>query len=289
MPPAPSRLSLHEWSCLRTELVWIYDRAPREQARHATFDHREGNWAWYLRRGQVTVTTRAGILTACAGQWLFPPAEVSRQDFSDDARLLSVKFVCQWPSGANLFASPQGLVVEGRKHPRLAQTARRLEQLVTKRFPVSHHTYAQEPADWPLFLRFQRTFFEWLDAWFELRLATGSIPAREAGDERIQRATRLLDEAPLGKAFPRADLLAAAGVSAVQLNRVFGKQLKLTPLQYWERRRLEFARLCLETSDLPLKELASRLGFRSDSHFAVWFKRHARTSPGLFRSQNSRT
>jgi len=289
MPPDLPRLSLHEWSCLRTELVWIYDRPPREQARHATFDHREGNWAWYLRRGSVTLTSPTGTLTARAGQWLFPPAEISRQDFSDDAQLLSVKFVCQWPSGENLFAAPQGLVVEGRKHPRLAQTARRLERLVTKHFPVSHHTYAKQPADWPLFLRFQRAFFEWLDAWFELRLATGSIPARQAGDKRIRLAARMLDEAPLGQSFPKAALLAAAGVSAVQFNRLFRKQFNFTPLQYWERRRLESARLFLETSDLPLKELANRLGFRRDSHFTVWFKRHTRTSPGRYREQNSRT
>ena len=288
MPPAPSRLSLHEWSCLRTELVWIYDRPPREQARHATFDHREGNWAWYLRRGSVTLATRNGPLTARAGQWLFPPAEISRQDFSDDAQLLSVKFLCQWPSGETLFAATQGLVVEGRRHPRLAQTARRLERLVSKHFSGSHHAYAQQPADYPLFLRFQRAFFEWLDAWFELRLATGSIPARQAGDERLRRASRVLDEAPLDQDFPRSVLLAAAGVSTVQLNRLFRKQFGLTPLQYRERRRLEFARLCLETSDLPLKELAARLGFRTDSHFTVWFKRNTRTSPGRYRDQNAR-
>ncbi len=288
MTPELPRLSLHEWSCLRTELVWIYDREPRTQARHATVDHRRGNWAWYLRKGSVTITTRTGTLFARAGQWVFPPAEISRQDFSDDAHLLSVNFLCQWPSGENLFATSAGAIVDGRRYPSLDKTARKLERLVRRHFPVPHHNYAQQSSDYPLFLCFQRAFFDWLEAWFQLRLALGAVATRHTGDERALRAARVLDEAPLEQALPQALLRMTAGVSTVQLNRLFRRQFNLTPLQYWERRRLEFSRLYLETSDLPLKELASRLGFRSDSHFTVWFKRHARISPGRYRSQNSR-
>lgn len=283
-----SRLSLHEWSCLRSELVWIYDRAPREQARHATVDHRRGNWAWYLQKGGVTFTTKAGTFTARAGEWVFPPAEISRQDFSDDARLLSISFLCQWPSGENLFGSPGEIIVDGRLYPALEKTARALEQLVRRHFPVPHHSYAHQTADYPLFLRFQRAFFTWLETWFQVRLALGAEPARHGGDERSARVARALDQAPFEHGFPTASLRLVSGVSTVQLNRLFRRQFKVTPRQYWERRRLEFARLSLETSDRPLKAIAARLGFRSDSHFTVWFKRHAHISPSGYRDQNVR-
>lgn len=288
MNPAPPRLSLHEWSCLRTELVWIYDHAPAPQARHGLFDHREGNWAWYLRKGEVRVTTRTGVLTARAGQWLLPPAEIHRHDFSDDAVLISVRFFCQWPSGGNLLAPHGGLVLDGARYPGLVKTARALERLVGLQLPGSHYDHARQASDYPQFLRFQRAFFEWLDAWFQASLAAGASPARHAGDERALRAARVLDGAAIDRKFPRGSVAKAAGVSTVQLARIFRKQFNLTPLQYWERRRLEFARLRLETGELPIKALAAGLGFRSDSHFTVWFKRHTGASPGRYRARNSR-
>lgn len=288
MNPAPPRFSLHEWSCLRTELVWIYDHAPNPQARHGVFDHREGNWAWYLRKGQVRVTTGSGVLTARAGQWLLPPPEIHRRDFSNDAELISVRFFCQWPSGENLLAPHPGLVLDGVRHPALAKTARALSRLVGRQVPGSHYDHARQAADYPQFIRFQRAFLDWLDAWFQASLAAGARPSRHTGDERALRAARLLDSAPLDGVFPGKAAATAAGVGAVQLNRVFRKQFKLTPRQYWERRRLESVRLCLETGDLPIKALAARVGFRSDSHFTVWFKRQTGASPGRYRARHSR-
>lgn len=284
-PPAPPVLALHDWSCLRTELLWIYDQAPSASARHGIFDHREGNWAWYLRRGEVRVATAKGPLIARPGQWLFPPAEIHRHDFSDDAVLISVRFLCQWPSGENLVAAPAGLVLDGAAHPDLAKAARALLRLVRHHAPGSHYDHARRPATYPEFVRFQRAFLVWIDAWFRSCLASGAAPSRQPGDERVRRATRVLDTAPLDRPAPRAAAAVAAGLSAVQLNRLFKKEFRLTPLLYWERRRLDFARRSLETSSLPIKELAARLGFRGHAHFTVWFKRRAGLSPQHYRAR----
>ncbi len=285
MSPSP-RLSLHDWSCLRTELVWIYDHAPNPRSRHGLFDHRDGNWSWYIRRGEVRVVTKAGEVVAKKGQWMLPPAEVHRHDFSDDAQLISVRHRCRWPSGDSLFAAPAAVVLDGAKFPMLEKTARRLERLVRGQFPApSHQQHLLQTAEFPEFLRFQRLFFEWVEAWFEARVATGATPTRHAGDGRVARCVRLLDETPFDEGFPVVPLKKAGGLSAVQLTRLFRRELKLTPLQYWERRRLEAARLHLETTDWPLKEVAAWLGFRSDSHFTVWFKRHTRQSPGAYRER----
>lgn len=285
--PGP-HLSLHDWSCLRTELVWIYDHAPSPQARRGVFDHREGNWAWYLRKGGVRVTTKAGVLTARAGQWVFPPAEIHRHEFSDDAELISVRFFCQWPSGENLLAPHPGLVLDGADYPALVKTARALERLVARHLPGTHYDHARQASEYPGFIRFQRAFLDWIEAWFEASLAAGASSSRHAGDDRALRAARALDAAPLDKAFPRGLVPKTAGVGAVQLGRIFRKQFNLSPLQYWERRRLEFARLCLETGEPPIKALAASLGFRSDSHFTVWFKRRTGVSPGRYRASHLR-
>lgn len=286
-PSASPALSLHDWSCLRAELIWVYDHAPSPHARRGIFDHRQGNWAWYLRKGEVRVVTSKGPLTARAGQWLFPPAEVHRHEFSDDAVLISVRFLCQWPSGENLLAAHPGLVLDGAAHPGLAKTARSLVRLVRRHAPGSHYDHARRPSTYPEFVRFQRAFLAWLEAWFQAGLAAGAEPSRQAGDERVFRAARVLDTSPLDEAIPEDAAAKAAGVGAVQLTRLFRKQFDLTPLQYWERRRLEFARLCLETSPLPIKALATRLGFRANSHFTVWFKRRAGMSPQRYRSHEA--
>ncbi len=65
----------------------------------------------------------------------------------------------------------------------------------------------------------------------------------------------------------------------MRLNQLFLAEFGVTTLKYWDRRRLEMARQCLETSRLAMKEIACLLGFRSDSHFVVWFRRHAGQRP----------
>ncbi len=286
MPPSPPSLSLHDWACLRVELVWIYDHAPADRSRHIIADHTRGNWAWFIRKGSVRIRCDEGVFTARAGEWLLLPAERHHQDFSDDALLISVNFLCQWPSGENIIELPAPLLLTDRDQPRLKQTAVKLARLTGREFTGPHHLYTQQSAGYPLFLQFQRTFFDWLDAWFQARITHGARVTRQSGDQRVLRAIRLLDAAALDAGLPKADL-GAVGLSLVQLNRLFRQQLKITPQHYWERRRVEFARLRIETSDTPLKEIAFSLGFSDTPHFNVWFKRHTGTTPGRHRDQFS--
>ncbi|WP_232766817.1 AraC family transcriptional regulator [Geminisphaera colitermitum] len=294
--PETARLSLHEWSCLRTELVWIYDGPPREQARHMTSDHREGNWVWLLRSGTVTLRVGRQTWHARPGQWLLLPNSITQQDFSSDAHLLSIRFFCQWPDGGNIFtrsstsgSAPDACAIfDARHHPELERTATRLERLVRRHFPFTHgghHAHMRQTANYPLFLQYQRAFLDWLAAWFETRQALGARPARlgTGGDERIWRTARALNDAPLAAGFPDARLRAETGLGAVQTNRLFRDAFGVTPRQQWEQRRLETARLLLETTGTPLKELTAQLGFRSDAHFVVWFRRRTRLTPGRYR------
>jgi len=69
----------------------------------------------------------------------------------------------------------------------------------------------------------------------------------------------------------------------MRLNQLFFAEFGMTSRKYWDRRRLEFAKQCLETSPMPVKELSYRLGFRSDSHFVVWFRRLTGSRPGEYR------
>lgn len=278
-------LPFHEWAGLRTELVWIYDSAVRPESQCRTFERKAGNWAWYLREGEATLTTASRKYALRKGMWLFLPEGRSTQRFSDNARLLSVHFHFQWPSGENVVKSREGILLNGADHPQLERLAARLHRLVRGRFADrSHRIQRFQPIEGTVFLRFQSAFLSWLEAWLDVNLRKGSALTRlRSGDDRPLRAARCLNEAALDGGYPRAELLRETGLSEVHLTRLFLRAFDLSPRKYWDHRKLAFAKNCLETSIMPVKEVSYRLGFRNDAHFAVWFRRMVGQSPSAYR------
>ncbi len=281
------QLPLHEWACLRTELVWIYDHAVRPESRRQTSDRPTGNWAWYLRKGRATVSTASRTYEIKPGMWLFLPDGKACHSFSGDAHLLSIRFLYQWPSGENVVKNSDGLLFKGKEFPQLEARAVRLHRLIRRHLAgaANYRLQIQHPTDGRIFLRFQAAFMEWVETWLDINIRAGSGLARlRSGDDRPLRAARCLNAAVLDQGYPRSQLLSETGLSEVHLNRIFLNEFNLSPRKYWDRRRLEFAKTCLETSLMPVKEISYQLGFRSDAHFAVWFRRLTRRRPGEFRA-----
>lgn len=67
--------------------------------------------------------------------------------------------------------------------------------------------------------------------------------------------------------------------------RTFHEVAGETPHGYVKRLRLEKAEELLATSELPLAEIARRVGFGSPSHFAAVFREHAGMPPSQYRSE----
>ncbi|MFC4101531.1 helix-turn-helix domain-containing protein [Paenibacillus xanthanilyticus] len=63
----------------------------------------------------------------------------------------------------------------------------------------------------------------------------------------------------------------------------FKKELGVTIQQYILQKRFHEAQKLLINTDLPIREVASRVGFVSDSNFIRGFKKHLNTTPKLFR------
>ncbi|PTX97480.1 AraC family transcriptional regulator [Verrucomicrobia bacterium LW23] len=279
-----TQLRLHDWASLRSELIWIYDHPPRVAHLHSDHTHSLGHRAWFMRRGGVRAETPAGVWVAEAGQWFITPAAPLRQDFTDDAHLLSVHFLCQWPTGEDLFRRERGIVLNGKDFPRMEETASALAALVRRRFPQSEVHYAFRHAGYLEFLEFQGLFTQWLAAWFAGLAGSGAgFTHFRHGEDRIKEAVRRLNDAPLDRPIPKEELVREAGLSAVHLERLFVRELGSTMRRYWELRRVEHARMCLGHSTLPIKEIAFGLGFRYDSHFVAWFRRQTGLSPLEYR------
>jgi transcriptional regulator GlxA family with amidase domain len=64
----------------------------------------------------------------------------------------------------------------------------------------------------------------------------------------------------LGERFSIAELAAEVGVSHEHLIRLFRVEHGVTPLAYVRERRVEAARRMLVSSDMPIKEIAHRIG-----------------------------
>ncbi|MGI6617954.1 MAG: AraC family transcriptional regulator [Saccharofermentanales bacterium] len=76
-------------------------------------------------------------------------------------------------------------------------------------------------------------------------------------------------------------------VSQSYLSHAFKEITGYSPIQYTIRRRLGEAQSLLSMTDLPISEIAFRLGFDNQSHFHSLFKKYIGMTPGQYRSTYS--
>lgn len=280
---------MREWAYLQSQLEWIYDHeVPAAYRDRAVNKERGGYWAWYIREGSVSVSTSSGLrYEAGPGMWLFVPTEQITQRFSNNARILSLHFLCQWPSGENILSGNGGLVFRGSEHPLLERKATRLERIVRRQLPDADTRYYSCFSDYEQFLSFHVLFQQWLRLWFNIQKQNGADFSRLlTKDDRLLKAMRCLNMAPLREGLPHEALRRESGLGAAQLNRMFAAEYGMTVRKCWEQRRLKAAKGHLETSLMPVKEVAYSLGFRSDSHFMMWFKQLTGKRPKEYRQRH---
>ncbi|MEZ0295659.1 MAG: helix-turn-helix domain-containing protein [Candidatus Methylacidiphilales bacterium] len=293
-------LPQHEWSSLKAELIWIYDRPVHpvmwnwnvSDPGASKGPELKGNRVWLIRTGSVTTKTLTHEYTIPAGSWTMPIRNAQSVSFSPGAHILSIHFLCDWPSGESLLTCREGISLDAARYPRLESLARKLLRHLARQFPergAGQHIYSRKSASCDDFFTSQALFLQWLAVWVRVELENGARLTRlSSGDDRPFHAARHLNLVPLDAPFPRVSLQRETGLGLMHLNQLFLFEFGLTTRKYWDQRRLEFAHQCLETSRMPMKEIACRLGFRSDSHFVIWFRRHSGSRPGDYRKQYDR-
>jgi AraC family transcriptional regulator len=116
--------------------------------------------------------------------------------------------------------------------------------------------------------------------------ASGGHPrSRERGTLTAaqKRAVLELVEQRLGEELSLDELAGAAGVSRYHFLRLFKNSLGVTPHRFVLDRRVAAARQLLETTRLPLAEIAAATGFASQSHMSTTMRRHLGLPPGMWR------
>jgi AraC family transcriptional regulator len=105
-------------------------------------------------------------------------------------------------------------------------------------------------------------------------------------DRRLRRAVELM-HAHADAELSLDDLADAAALSPSHFAHLFKDLVGLTPHAYLTNLRLERARALLIETELPVTEIAARVGFRSPSHFATAFRAVTGVSPRAFRNSSA--
>lgn len=123
------------------------------------------------------------------------------------------------------------------------------------------------------------------EAFIHTQRRHADTPQRMTTERRFQGGSRRLSkavdrmEATLEDPVPLDDIAASAGVSLRELERLFRRWLHITPNAYYRELRLLRARSLLQSTALPVTEIAVSCGFTSPAHFSRCFKEKFHRSP----------
>jgi AraC family transcriptional regulator len=99
---------------------------------------------------------------------------------------------------------------------------------------------------------------------------------------KLRRATDYID-ARLEEGITLTDIAGAVEMSPFHFARMFKHTTGFTPLQYVLDRKIEYSKQLLQHLETPLADIAFRLGFASQSHFTMHFRKLTGTTPKHFR------
>jgi AraC-like DNA-binding protein len=127
------------------------------------------------------------------------------------------------------------------------------------------------------------TALQELVVWFAFLEPSDSPNPSRRRNLRMQRLFDYVDR-NLGRTLRAAELARAAGLSQNHLARSFRLQVGCALPRYVLKRRIGLARLLLETTDLPVKQIAIRVGMPDPHHFNKQFRALAGVSPRAYRT-----
>lgn len=112
-------------------------------------------------------------------------------------------------------------------------------------------------------------------------------PAWNGSRTTAERALRLITDGALDREGTSVEALAArVGVGARQLSRLFARHVGASPSQAARTARVQRAKRLLDTTDLPMAEVALRAGFGSLRRFNAVFAEVYRRPPTAIRRRH---
>lgn len=280
-----SGLQLRDWSNVRADLAWIYEGAVQPVYRHDLF-RPDFLGAWLLLAGTVRLEQGKSAVEASRGEWVILRQASGHQRFSDDARILSVRFSAEWPDQRPFYEEGLSTTFPAAVNPRLEKTARALLTIAEPYLAEDPHALLARSLAFDVYASLKIGFWTWLAELHTTLARRGIFPTRtQLDDERIIAVLHELDRLPLSATFSETDLAKLAGLQVGHFVRIFRRQVGVTPKRYFMKRRRAACRRLLAGLETPIKEIALDLGFRRLSDFSTWFRQAEGISPREFRER----
>ena len=96
-------------------------------------------------------------------------------------------------------------------------------------------------------------------------------------------------ESNLAEELSLETLAAQINFSPYYFSRLFKEAMGTSPYAYIVQRRIEAAKRLLQTTQLPIEQIAASVGYGSPSHFSRTFKRYTETTPREYRRFHRQT
>jgi AraC family transcriptional regulator len=99
---------------------------------------------------------------------------------------------------------------------------------------------------------------------------------------KLKRVVAFIED-HLAERLVAADLAATIHMSRFHFSRTFKAATGLAPYAFVTMRRMELSKALLEGTELPLRMVAVRVGYRTQAHFTGMFRKRVGTTPSAFR------
>lgn len=105
--------------------------------------------------------------------------------------------------------------------------------------------------------------------------------------KRLNKVTHYIDQ-HLNRKISLDDLANEVCLSADHLSTIFNEIMGIRPMEYINRKRIERAQLLLITTNLPISEIAEKVGVHSNTYFSTLFKKHTLCTPEEYKKLHYR-
>lgn len=277
------RLQHRDWSHVRAALAWIYEGAVlpmyRDDVCRPYF-----LGAWLMLAGKARLSQGGAVVEAGRGDWLILRQASGHQRFSDDARILSIRFTAEWPDRKPFYDEGLSTTMPSVRHPALEAAGRELLVKARPYLTDDPHQFRQQPMPFADFSSIELSFLAWFTELHAALESRGIVPTRtRLKDERIVSVLHKLDHLPLSAKVRESDLAKLAGLEVGHFVRTFRREVGTTPKRYFAERRRVACRRLMAASEIPIKEIALDLGFKRLSDFSAWFRAAEGVAPRDFR------
>lgn len=272
---------LENWEDFGLKLATLYEGAPwnrwgRFRAYYLI--------VWHLLEGEVTLKDGNSVLHASAGDWVIHQPGLHEQRFTESTRLIAVHLHATCQDAVAVWRGAG--MVKLSFDPVLLQHIRRLQASLQPGGYQPHQrldkfTLKMSLCNW---LEMKRAMLGLFQGLLERIEPAGlRLEILRSNDARIRKSMERLLARDLGIMFSRDQLAQECGLSSSQLNRIWIRDFGMTPRQFWDQRRIQWAREQIEHGKLSLKEIGAALGFAHASQFSTWFRLAQHDSPAKYR------